>query len=275
MIKDMLVNLSIAAERDTAAEYALALARILDAQLTGVAFVYDPVIAPSVMGVESSTYIDLQRTENEQRAAAAQQAFDRMAAKAGTAVASHVLSASPGGGADRFGHLARQFDLSVVMQSQPNVSAAEDLVVEAALFQSGRPAIVVPYVQKGPLRLDRVMVCWDGNPAAARAIGDAMPLLTRAKTVELVTVTGEEGKPEAIAGFEMTDHLARHGIKAQAKRIVSQDDVQGTLLSHAADSTADFIVMGGYSHSRLREFLLGGVTRAMLESMTLPCLMSH
>jgi nucleotide-binding universal stress UspA family protein len=275
MIKDMLVNLSVAAERDAAAGYAVALSCMLDAHLTGVAFAYDPVIAPSVMGVESTTYVDVQRDENEQRAAAAQQAFDRLAAEAGAAVQSHVLSASAGGGADQFGRLARRFDLSVVMQPQPNVSAAEDLIVEAALFQSGSPAVVVPYVQKGAVRLDRMMVCWDGGPAAARAIRDAMPLLIRAKAVELVTVTGEEGKHDTVPGADMPSHLARHGIKAALKRIVAREDVQSTLLSYAADSAADFLVMGGYSHSRLREFLLGGVTRHMLESMTLPCLMSH
>jgi nucleotide-binding universal stress UspA family protein len=153
--------------------------------------------------------------------------------------------------------------------------AAEELIAEAALFQSGRPVIVVPYIHSGALTLERVMVCWDGGRASARAIGDAMPLLAKAKAVEVVMVMGEEGKQDTVPGADMGQHLARRGINVEVKRIVAEGKVQETLLSHAADIGADFVVMGGYGHSRLREFILGGVTRGMLASMTVPCLMSH
>jgi nucleotide-binding universal stress UspA family protein len=77
-------------------------------------------------------------------------------------------------------------------------------------------------------------------------------------------------------GAEIAHHLARHGAKVAVKSIVtSETDVANTILSHAADSSADFLVMGGYGHSRLREFILGGVTREILSSMTVPTLMSH
>ena len=137
------------------------------------------------------------------------------------------------------------------------------MIAESALFQSGRPLIVVPYIQKAPLKLDRVMVCWDGSRQAARAIADAMPLLEKAGKVELVIVANERGKEDEIEGADMGQHLARHGLKVDVKRIPSGNiDVADALLSHAADSGADFIVMGGYGHSRLREFVLGGVTHA-------------
>jgi nucleotide-binding universal stress UspA family protein len=127
-----------------------------------------------------------------------------------------------------------------------------------------------------PLKLDHVMVCWDSGRAAARAIGDAMPLLQRAGRIEVVIVTNESGKQDQIEGADIGTHLARHGLNVELKRIPLGDiDVAATLLSHAADEGVDFIVMGGYGHSRLREFVLGGVTRSILRSMTAPVLMSH
>ena len=110
---------------------------------------------------------------------------------------------------------------------------------------------------------------------ATRAVGDAMPLLQRAKSVEVVIV-GDRIKSREIAGADIAQHLARHEVKVAVKELVAPDmDAANIILSHAADISADFMVMGGYGHSRLREFILGGVTRSILESMTIPTLMSH
>ncbi len=103
-----------------------------------------------------------------------------------------------------------------------------------------------------------------------------MPFLVRAKVVEVFIVTGERKKSEEVPGADIAKHLARHGLNVEINRIVASDtDVANTILSHAADADADFIVMGGYGHSRLREFILGGATRGILASMTIPTLMSH
>ena len=148
-------------------------------------------------------------------------------------------------------------------------------MIEAALVESGRPLVVVPYIQKRGVTLERVLACWDGSRTAARAIGDAMPFLERAKAVDVVIVA-EERKSEEMTGANMSAHLARHGVKASVKRIAKGDiHIQDALLSYAADSGADFMVMGGYGHSRLREFILGGVTRSILQLLTVPVLMSH
>jgi nucleotide-binding universal stress UspA family protein len=134
---------------------------------------------------------------------------------------------------------------------------------------------MVPYIQKEPLKLDNVMVCWDGSRPAARAVADAMPPLDKAGRVEIVMISNERGKQQ-IEGADMCQHLARHGLKVDVHRITGGDiDVADALLSHAADSGADFMVMGGYGHSRLREFVLGGVTHSIFRSMTVPALMSH
>jgi nucleotide-binding universal stress UspA family protein len=275
MIKDVLVHLSTGDRKGAVCSYALALADAFGAHVAGVAFAYEPVLGATVMGTMPSDFIEAQRIENEQAANAVKARFDEAARRAGASVESHVFTTSVAGAADQFGRMARRFDISVVMQAEGETVPAEEMVAEAALFQSGRPLIVVPYIHGGALTLDRVMVCWDGGPMAARAIGDALPILARAKAVEVVMVLGEEGKRDVIPGADIGQHLARHGLNVEVKRIVASGNVQQTLLSHAADISADLVVMGGYGHSRLREFILGGVTRGMLASMTVPCLMSH
>jgi nucleotide-binding universal stress UspA family protein len=103
-----------------------------------------------------------------------------------------------------------------------------------------------------------------------------MPFLVQARAIELVTVSGEPAKSDELPAADMVGHLARHGAKAELKRIAStQIDIADSILSHAADASVDLLVMGGYGHSRMREFLLGGVTRGILASMTVPTVMSH
>lgn len=163
----------------------------------------------------------------------------------------------------------------MVRQAEPDDQTPADLVIEAALFDTGRPVLLVPYIQETGLVLDRVMVCWDGSRSAARAVGDALPFLARAKAVEVVVV-GDRLKSDEMPGADIAHHLARHGLAVELKRIIAADaEVASVLLSHAADSTANFMVMGGYGHSRLREFVLGGATRGVLSQMTVPTLMSH
>ena len=117
----------------------------------------------------------------------------------------------------------------------------DEIVAETTLFESGRPMIMVPYIQKAPLKLDNVMVCWDGSRQAARAIADAMPLLTKAGRVEIVIITNERGKQDEIEGADMGQHLARHGLKVDVHRIAGGNiDVADALLSHAADSRRRF-----------------------------------
>ncbi len=186
------------------------------------------------------------------------------------------MSSSVSGAADQIGRLARRFDLAVVGQPRRDEGMPEEVLDEGVLFESGRPVLFVPFIQKDALKLDHVMVCWDGSRAATRAIGDAIPFLEKAKQVDVVIVAAKQAKADEVAGADLAQHLARHGIKVDVKRITSPDiDTASTILSYAADASTDLIVMGGYGHSRLREFILGGVTHALLDSMTVPVLMSH
>ena len=276
MIKDVIACLSAGGARDVAADYAVSVCAAFDAHVTGIAFAYEPVVPGTAMGGFPYEFIESARTEGRKAAQAAMARFEKAAKAAGVACEPHLFETTLVGSAELFGRCARRFDLSIVKQAEPNVDAGEDLIIEAGLFQSGRPAIVVPYIHTAGLALDRVLLTWDGSRTAARAIGDAMSILARAATVEVVIVATERAERDKITGADLGRHLARHGLKVEVKRIVASDiDVANTILSYAADSSADLIVMGGYGHSRLREFVLGGATRAILQSMTVPVLMSH
>jgi nucleotide-binding universal stress UspA family protein len=275
MLKDVVVNLSGRAPQDFAANYATSLAATFGAHAVGIAFLYEPVIPDGTLGGVPIDLIELQREENSKAADDAVSRFAAGAKKAGVSAQTRILDATFGGATTQFAQIARRFDLAIVGQAQREHGASEELMIEGALFESGRPVIVVPYIQKAGLTLERVLACWDGGRTAARAIGDAMPLLERAKAVDLVIVA-EERKNDEISGAAMSEHLARRGVAVDVKRMSAGDiAIEDVILSYAADSGADFMVMGGYGHSRLREFVLGGVTRGILASMTVPVLMSH
>ena len=276
MIKDIVVNLSVGARRDVAADYAVSVAGALEAHLAGVAFSYEPAVPATIFDTASVAVLASYRVQAEQAAERAIARFEEAARRAVLSIETRVLSAGTSDAGALFGRLARGYDLSIVAQTEPDGDVAEDLILEGALFSSGRPVLVVPYIQTEDFKLDRVLLCWDGSRSAARAIADALPLLGRSKTIEVITIATKDDNRGEIPGADIVHHLARHRLKVELKRIIAPDmKVADTILSHAADSSADLIVMGGYGHSRLRELVLGGATRGMLSVMTVPTLMSH
>jgi nucleotide-binding universal stress UspA family protein len=275
MVKDIVVNLGLGA-RDPTCDYAISVAEAFEAHVLGVAVAYEPVIPGTVFGGIPPEIIDGQRREADNKARAAVSRFDQAAKRAGLSSETRILRATIAETADQLGRIGRRFDLVVVGQPDSAKSAPDQIVDEGVLFESGRPVIFVPFIQKGGVTLDRVMICWDGSRAAARAVADALPFLKKAKQVQAVIVSDKPGKKDEIPGADLGQHLARHGLKVEIKHIVAPDiNVASAILSYVADSGTDMIVMGGYGHSRVREFVLGGVTRGMLESMTVPVLMSH
>ena len=276
MVKDIVVNLSVREDGGNVGDYAVSVADALGAHIAGIAFLFDPIVPISGTGYIPAEIIETQVADNQAAAKAAIDRFNAATARTGVSAETVTLSASAAGAGDQFARIARRFDLAIVPQAEPKGGSVEELIAETTLFESGRPMIVVPYIQKSPLKLDRVMVCWDGGRQAARAINDAMPLLATAGRVEVVLVANEPGKQDEIEGADIGKHLARHGLKVEVKRIsAGKIDIGAALLSHAADNATDFVVMGGYGHSRLRQFILGGVTRSILQSMTAPVLMAH
>ena len=277
MIKDVILNLERHKSRDCVRDYAITVARTFNAHLAGVAFADGaniPVFIVSgqmSIGLPPNVIADI-LAENEEAARSAIQRFEA-AVKGSLLSVEHRLVEVPAS----FSEMARRYDLSVVMQSDNKNGVNHDILIEAALFESGRPVIVVPYIQKEGMNLDRIVCCWDGSRAAARAINDALPLLQKARAVELFIVANEKtGNGREIRGVAIGSHLARHGIKVEVVTLPAADiDVANVILSRVADCSASMIVMGGYGHSRFREFILGGATRGVLTTMTVPVFISH
>ena len=277
MIKDLMVNLAIGAERDPAREYALTIADVFEAHTVGLAFMYDYALPGHVLGAIPAEVAAHAKREYQKAIDAAVDTF-HAAAKRSLLSAEHIVDTVFERDAPLvLANTARRFDLSLITQSEPG-GVNNDRLIEGLLFESGRPVIIVPYIQREALKLDRVVCCWDGSRPAARAINDALPFLTKAGAVDLLIVVNEKTKNDQreIRGVRMGEHLARHDINVEVQTRVAPDiDVASTILSHVADSAATMIVMGAYGHSRVREFILGGATRGILASMTVPVLMSH
>jgi nucleotide-binding universal stress UspA family protein len=176
---------------------------------------------------------------------------------------------------------ARYADLVIVGQHEPARATGgqrmpSDFVADTVI-EAGRPVLVVPYAGHHASIGGRVLVAWNAGREAARAVADALPLLQGAKTVEVVAFDPHAGGADhgEQPGADIALYLARHGVKATAAQQHAGIDVGEQILSRAADANADLIVMGAYGHSRARELVLGGATRTVLGSMTVPVLMSH
>jgi nucleotide-binding universal stress UspA family protein len=141
---------------------------------------------------------------------------------------------------------------------------------------TGRPILILPYAGNITTSGKRILVAWNASREAARAISDALPLLKLAEKVNLIRIHPKHGEHPAVPADQLTRYLARQAVKVEVMtEHVADIDVGNELLSRAADLGSDLIVMGGYGHSRLREWVMGGATRTILESMTVPVLMSH
>ena len=167
-------------------------------------------------------------------------------------------------------------DLLLLGQRPPGAAAEADVpgdFAAAVVLDSGRPALVLPHVLLEPALPRRVLVAWKPTRESARAVSAALPLLQQADSVQVLAFDEGEGLREAepIVGF-----LASHGITATLQRETALEHELGAqLLSRAADAQADLLVMGCYGHGRAREWALGGVSRTVLQSMTLPVLLCH
>ncbi len=172
--------------------------------------------------------------------------------------------------------MSRLYDLNIVGQPDSSKPSQTDFLSEAVLFGSGRPMLMIPYINRGTFSSDRVLICWDGKAPAARAVHNAAPFLRKAKAIDVVTVNENEDDVGEASLTALMAHLARRDLPATPHRLTSRtSNIHNAILSLAADNENDLIVMGGYGHSRLREFILGGATRGMFETLTVPTLFSH
>ena len=200
MIKDILVSLPVGQLSDSAVNYAVSVAAAFNAHLTGVAFVHEPFVPGTVFGGAATGFVATYRAEVEKAAKAAVTKFEDATRRAGVSATSQKLQAALADLDDLFTQVTRRFDLSVVGQIEPGKDTFAVVLPETALFGSGRPVLVVPYIQKAEMKLDRTLICWDGSRAAARAIGDAMPFLVRTKSIDVLSVMTERNGAQRATG---------------------------------------------------------------------------
>lgn len=173
----------------------------------------------------------------------------------------------------RFAVRARTYDLTVI----PVYGHAQTAdFAEGVVFDTGRPMLLLPEQQTPGPRFDRIAVAWDGSRVAARALADAMPLLRQGGSIVLVQITGEKDLSRSASASEALRTLRVHGVNAVSIELpIQESDAGATLQSWCMQDGRDLLIMGAFGHSRAREFLLGGVTRSILEDTRLPVLMAH
>jgi nucleotide-binding universal stress UspA family protein len=274
MFKNMLVVLEEAPEVVSA--YAISLAKRLEARPTAIRPRRDGL---GFADGSLETRLEAARGDADSRKAQARAAVEGFAEQAKAAGIDYE-ALLPDGGADprrdQVAAFARAFAFSVIGQPEPGKAPLLDDLAGQLLEESGRPVLIVPAIQRASAQFSVIGVAWDGSATAARAFGNAMPILERADRVEIVCVSSAHTQPAVLqTGERIADRLKRGNVNAAFRRLPSDEDPANALLSYLADVGADMLVAGGYGHSRLREALFGGVTRTLLSSQTLPLLLSH
>ncbi|AWL99892.2 universal stress protein [Bradyrhizobium amphicarpaeae] len=278
MYKDILVHIPTERPMRSAIDGSISLAAQFNAHLDAVAIGYVATSAAYVMegGAAVAAVFELERERAVERAEAALAVFGIEAANAGVSYGCRALGAIPVDAAGSLGEMARLHDLSVVLQPDPAQGSFDNELPREILFQAGGPVLFLPYTFHGAFKASRIGICWDGSRLAARAVHDAAPFLARADEIVIITINEAKAVSDEVSASSLARHLGRRGLSTRTVGLsASRADIQPTILSLAADEALDLLVMGGYGHSRLQERVLGGVTRAMLEAMTVPTLMSH
>jgi len=277
MFKDILVHVDGGKAAERRVEAAAVLAEANEAHLVGLHVASPAEEMPWIEGYATEMVIRYATERAEADRARAREVFERQTA--GRAMTHEWREA--GGLADRTVSLhGRYADLIVLGQSDPEAApfgTAPGIAAHVPL-SAGRPCLILPYAGQWPTLGRRVLVAWDGGREAARAANDALPLLRRAERVTVVTIGDRmQGGGAADQGAAtLGTHLVRHGVAVETRHDAGgAAGVPDLLLSLAADLSSDLLVMGAYGHNRLRDLIMGGVTRAILDHMTLPVLMSH
>jgi nucleotide-binding universal stress UspA family protein len=274
-LKDLLVYVDGDPACESRVDAAASLAVQHEAHLTGLHAMGWPSF-PGYVEVElPSNFVDEQRRLLDERARRVEARFHEWAGRHGTRAEWRVDEGDVIGTVKLH---ARYADLTVVGQGLDLKDAPGELAFlpEELALGVGRPVLVVPRYGTFERLGAHVLIAWNGSREATRAVHDAIPILTRATKVTVLSIDPEGESRPRIPSADIALHLARHGIAAEAAATSSVDiGVGNALLSRAADLGADLIVMGAYGHSRLREMVLGGATRHLLHNITVPVLMSH
>jgi nucleotide-binding universal stress UspA family protein len=269
-IKDILVHVDTSLTCPGRLKLAIGLAQRFDAALCGI-FILPSRELLELTASEAAVRFALDFVELERRAGELEDEFRSLLRQQGLA---GDWEAARGSAAPCIAQRGRVADLVILGQRDPDrpeiLEAPEDVILTC-----GRPVLVVPYAGRFDQIGSDVLVAWNGSREATLAMHDALPLMTASRPVTVMTVT-TDGDPPTAVDSDPVPHLVRHGLNARRERLPVRDlkPAEATL-SRAAEIGADLIAMGAYGHSRLREAMLGGMTRDMLRRMTVPVLMSH
>ncbi len=286
-IRKLLLPLTGVAAGEAALVTALMVARIWNAHVTVLHVRMDsrdvaPLAGEGLTGTMIQDMMAATDRESTARAHAVRDMFDRFVAENGVTVrearggvggATASFAAVTGREADLVAQQARLADLTIVPHPEADQDASSSDALHAVLFDSGRPLLIAP--RQAPASLGRrIAVAWNGTAHAAAAVAAALPWLEQAGAVRVLS--SEEYQRRGPGAPELLDYLALHGIAAELATFRPVErDVGAGLLKAVHDFAADMLCMGAYSHSRLRQFIMGGVTRHALEKADLPVLMNR
>lgn len=275
MIKDIVVHLTGSEEDRFRIAYAGAIARTFDAHLTGLQVNLLPELI-AVTDPAASTYLQTLLAEASARAQQVAATASEELGKLGVAHAVRRIDAYPNSVGNTLASEARTSDLFVGTRPYGDPTGQER-VEEAVLFRSGRGSLLIPPGGTPPASYDTILVAWKNTREAARALAEAMPFLRRASQV-MVAIVEEEGASEQYGvdpGADIGRYLSRHGVPVEIRPIAGWVYAGEALLNEAQRTGAQMIVMGGYGHSRFREWVLGGATRHLLTHAGVPVLIAH
>jgi nucleotide-binding universal stress UspA family protein len=260
---------------DEALAPAVAAAQHLGGRIEAQAFAVEvpPLRAP--VGSFLIDIPDLVRTTEERSRAAAKELLSRVAqaAGAGAEIAATMMLVPLGQTGEAAAREARYRDITVLPLTPANAATAD--LAQAVVFGAGRPALLVPPQGRTP-SFDRVAIAWDGSPAAARALGDALPLLPSGARADVLTLGDDKPMETSDLAGRLAESLVARGLQAGVADVRRDGRPVAVALQEAAIAAgAGLLVMGGFGHSRLREFILGGATAGVMADLRLPVLMSH
>jgi nucleotide-binding universal stress UspA family protein len=273
-IKRVLLPVTIDGWNEPAAEAAFIASRLLQAEVQGLLAQPSPATFPM-----TGEYVDpdlmRQVADNTRKdiAEVQKRLSERFGAVAGRhAPVEHRFGAEEGDAGDIVAHAARLADLSVLGAS--GQSNEWQIVLDATLFRSGRPVLVVPRQGVTERQFDKVLIAWKDTTEAARAVAAAQPFLLRAEEVHLITIG--EGDEEAMSLRDVEQYLQLHYSEVRSEAIPpGRQSISDTLFGRAEALGGALLVMGAYSHYRWREQLFGGVTESALREPRTPVLMAH
>ncbi len=278
MLKNLLVLIPSEQQLRSITDGAISIATSLGARLDAISIGYETAnVSFAIEGGSAVAAIyEMERDRALVRAEAALALFEAEARMADIVCNCSALTAIPANAGEILGVSSRLYDLTIIPQPDLEHDSYDNSMALDILFGSGGPVLFVPYTHRGSLPLKRIGIAWDGSRLAARAVRDAMPLLNAATDITIISINEDHKAMDTASAAKLAQHLGRHGLSTRIERAdADRGTIQPAILSIAADADLDLIVMGGYGHSRLQERLLGGVTRAMLQAMTVPTLMSH